>query len=318
MVKPFEQKYGVTVKPTYVGTDAELVAKGATQKGTYAIINVGSSTRAREAAAGAIQPLDVSRLTNWKNIYAPLKPPYFLKGKLWGVPADWDVNPFVYDPTVLKTAPTSYKVMWDPALKNKVGLWNEISLIYIGANVLGMDKKRPADAPGGVFNLSDKQLATVKAKMLTLKGQVRAMWSTGGDVIQLFANKEVAAAPAWNYIYQQLKLKKAPVAKATMTSSGGVAWVDGPGIGAGISSECKDMAYNWINWVTSPQMQAKMATSTGYSPANPKARAYMKPGDYAATFSQTSKAVKTAIVRLDPARPDVYQRVTEEIVNGLS
>lgn len=317
-VKPFEKKYGVKVKATYVGSDAELVAKGATQKGTYAIMNVGGSTRGRQVAAGAIQPLDPSRLTNWKDIYAPLKSPYRLNGKLWGVPSDWDVNPFVYDPTVLKKPPTSYSIMWDPVLKNKVALWNEISLIFIGANVLGMDKKRPATAPGGVFNLSDKQLETIKAKMLTLKGQVRAMWNTGGDAIQLFANKEAAAAPAWNYIYQQLKAKKTPIAKATLKSSGAVAWVDGPGIGAGVSTECKDMAYNWINWVTSPQMQAKLGLSTGYSVANPKARKYMPAAEWAKSFAQTSKAVKTAIVRLDPARPDKYQQITEEIVNGLS
>ena len=317
-VKPFEKKYGTKIKATYVGADADLISKlvaGGTKQ--YQVVNVGSATRARQSAAGVIQPIELNRLTNFKQIFPFLKPAYVLNGKVWGVAQDWGVNPFVYNKTVFKTPPKSYNVMWDPKLKNRLALWDSDQLIFIGATVMGYDKF-PPNKPGGIFDLTDKQLAALKAKMLTLKPQVRAMWSTGGDLIQLMAQNEVDGAPGWNYIYQQLQAKKFPVGQVSFADNGANGWIDGLGITTGTKGACYDMAYNWINYMTGAVAQATMAKATGYGAANPNAKKLMSAALIKSTLlDNPAKLIKGSIIKVDPKRPDVYLRVAKEITNGL-
>jgi putative spermidine/putrescine transport system substrate-binding protein/spermidine/putrescine transport system substrate-binding protein len=319
VVKPFETEHGVKVNATYVGSDAELVSKAAVEKGRYQVINVGSATRQREKDSGSIIALDTSRLENYANIYDFLKPAYELDGKTYGIADAWAVNPFLWNTDKIKEAPDNLEdAMWDPRLKGRLALWNEVSLIYLGASVLGIPSEHPdATAEGGVFNLTDEQLEQVKDKMITLKPQVRAMWETGGDLIQLFANGEVDGSPGWNYMYQQLTAKKFPIGQKPMGDAG-AAWIDGLGIGAGNSKACEDLAYDWINWVTSPENQAALAKATGYGVGNQQAKEHMDADLISSTMmTDPDTLMKDAIFRLDPARPDAYQRVVEEIVAGL-
>lgn len=319
VVEPFQEEHGVTVNATYVGSDAELVSKAGIDKGRYQIVNVGGATRARMIEAGAVQPLDISRLEHWDEAYEELKAPYEVDGEYWGFPDAWAINPFLFDTEVLPEAPaTLEEALWNPALKGRLALWNEVSIIYLGASVLGFDKEQEdQSAEGGVFNLTDEQLEQIKEKMLTLKPQVRAVWSTGGDLIQLFSNGEVDGSPGWNYIYENLKSENFPVGQARYGDAG-AAWVDGVGVGADISEDCVDLAYEWINWVTSPENQATLAKDTGYGVANKNAIEFMDEGLIEQTMmDQAEELLPKQILRLDPVRPDVYQKYTEEIVAGL-
>lgn len=311
-VEPFEKKYGIEVKPTYASSDTELVAKAATQKGAFPVVSVNGAVRGRQAAAGAIQPLDVSRLEHYDGAPQALRDALIIDGTTWGTPQNWGVNPFIFDPKVVDAADaTSYEVLWDPALEGKVALWNEISLIYIGATVLGFNDD--------VFDLSDEQLEQIKEKMLTLAPQVRTTWNSGGELVQLFTNGEVAASPGWASIYTQLdKDRPGEFEQAIFDDSGANAWVDGLGIGADISEGCEEAAYAWINWMTDPEMQATLVEETGYGPAQPAAAEFLSPELVKATgVERADELLGKGIVRVDPARPDVYQRVTDEIVAGF-
>ena len=313
-VKPFEKQYGVKVTASYISTEDQELAKMATG-GTklYDVVIVASDNRQAMKDAGVIKPLDTKRLSYFKNIFPFLKPAFNLDGKTWTVASDWGVNPFIYNTKTLKKQPTSWNVLWSPALKNQVGIWGDYSLIYIGASVLGYDKN-----PKGIFNLSDAQLQAIKKKMLGLKPNVRKIWSTGGDLIQLFANGEINAAMGWNYVYQQLTAKKFPVRQVVFKDMGGQGWSEGPALSVGIKPECEDLAYKWINYLTSPKVQAKLAAVTGYTPANSTSGRFMSKAlikqtgmDHPTTFA------KGAIIRLDPVDRQKYVKIAEEIQAGL-
>ncbi|HST39637.1 MAG TPA: extracellular solute-binding protein [Conexibacter sp.] len=311
-VRPFEERYGIKVKPTYASSDTELVAKAATQRGAFPVVSVNGAVRARQAAAGAIQPLDVSKLEHYDGAPQQLRDALVIDGETWGTPQNWGVNPFIYDRASLSADEvTSYDVLWNPALRGKLSLWNEISIIYIGATVLGFNDD--------VFDLSDDQLEQIKERMLTLAPQVRTTWSSGGELVQLFTNGEVAASPGWASIYTQLEREGGGrFAQAVFDDSGANAWVDGIGIGAEVSEPCKEAAYAWINWMTDPEMQATLVEETGYGPAQPDAARFLS-RELAETSGATraEELLRKGIVRTDPARPDVYQRVADEIVAGF-
>lgn len=311
-VRPFEERYGIEVKPTYASSDTELVAKAATQRGAFPVVSVNGAVRGRQAAAGAIQPLDVSKLEHYDGAPQKLRDALVIDGETWGTPQNWGVNPFIYDRSALRADEvTGYDVLWNPALRDKVSLWNEVSLIYIGATVLGYNDD--------VFDLSDEQLDEIKERMLTLAPQVRTTWSSGGELVQLFTNGEVAASPGWASIYTQLEREgDGRFAQAVFEDSGANAWVDGLGIGADVSEPCKEAAYAWINWMTDPEMQATLVRETGYGPAQPDAARFLSP-ELAEQSGATraEELLRKGIVRVDPARPDVYQRYTDEIVAGF-
>jgi spermidine/putrescine-binding protein len=72
-------------------------------------------------------------------------------------------------------------------------VWDDLSTVYMAAQVLGYDKPDP----GHLYNLSDEELDAVKKKLIELKPNIRKMWSTGGELTNLFENHEVVIAMGW-------------------------------------------------------------------------------------------------------------------------
>jgi len=65
-----------------------------------------------------------------------------------------------YDTTVFAQAPESWNVLWDAKYRGKISVWDDLSTVYMAAQVLGYDKPDPSQ----LYNLSDEQLDAVKRK----------------------------------------------------------------------------------------------------------------------------------------------------------
>ena len=96
-----------------------------------------------------------------------------------------------------------------PEDQGKISVWDDLSTVYMAAQVLGYDKPDPAH----LYNLSDAELANVKKKLLELKPNIRKMWSTGGELTNLFQNHEVVAAMGWPLMTNQLRKRNFPWAR---------------------------------------------------------------------------------------------------------
>ena len=94
----------------------------------------------------------------------------------------WGPNPLIYDTTAFSQPPESWSMLWDPKYRGKISVWDDLSTVYMAAQVLGYDKPDPSQ----LYNLSDEQLEKVKKKLLELKPNIRKMWSTGGELTNLF------------------------------------------------------------------------------------------------------------------------------------
>ena len=75
------------------------------------------------------------------------------------------------------------------------------------AQTLGLDD--PNDR-SKLYNLSDEDLAKVKAKALELKPNVRKYWATAGDMTQLFQSGEIVAGEGWPLMTAQLRGGRVP------------------------------------------------------------------------------------------------------------
>jgi spermidine/putrescine-binding protein len=285
----FEGQYHCKITASYMGSSDELMAKlRGGSAGNYDVISPSSDVATSIAMAGLAAPLDLSKLPNYGQLSPQLTslPLVRVKGQVFGVPFMWGPDPLIYDTTAFPQPPDSWSVFWDPKYRGKISVWDDLSTVYMAAQVLGFDKPEPSQ----LYNLSDEQLEAVKKKLLELKPNVRKMWSTGGELTNLFQNHEVVAAMGWPLMTNQLRKINFPVGE-TIPKENTTGWIDHLMIAAG--SENKELAQQFLEYMIGAEVQKKVTDITGYTPANPQAAQYM-----------TSEQVKS--LHLDDV--DNYQR----------
>src|ERR1700733_9447191 len=272
-VKSFEVQHHCKVTASYMGSSDELMAKlRGGSAGNYDVISPSSDVATSIAATGLAAPLDLAKIPSYSQLSPQLTslPLVRANGQVYGVPFMWGPDPIIYDTTAFPQPPDSWNVMWDPKYKGKVSVWDDLSTLYMAAQVLRYDKPDPSQ----LYNLSDAQLDAVKKKLLQLKPNIRKMWSSGGELTNLFQNHEVIAAMGWPLMTNQLRKAKFPVGE-TIPKENTTGWIDHLMITAG--SENKELAYKFLAFMIEAQTQKKVTDITGYTPANPQAAQFMTP-----------------------------------------
>ena len=272
-VKAFEEQNHCKVSASYMGSSDELVAKlRGGSAGNYDVISPSSDVATMISKAGLAAPLDLSKLPSYQQLSAKLRDMPLVKanGNVYGVPFMWGPNPLIYDTSAFPNAPDSWASLWNPKLQNKISVWDDLSTVYMAAQVLGYDKPDPSH----LYNLSDQELDAVKNKLLALKPNIRKLWSTGGELTNLFENHEVVVAMGWPLMTNQLRAAKFPVGE-TIPKENTTGWIDHLMITAG--SDNKDLAYKFLEYMIEAHTQKKVADVTGYAPANAQAAQFMSP-----------------------------------------
>lgn len=267
----FEEQYHCKVSASYMGSSDELVAKlRGGSAGNYDVISPSSDVATSIATAGLAEPLDLSKVPSYSQLSPQLTSMPLVKtqGKVYGVPFTWGPNPMIYDTTVFPKPPESWSVLWDPKYRGKISVWDELSTVYMTAQVLGYDKPDQSQ----LYNLSDAQLDAVKKKLLELKPNIRKMWSQGGELTNLFQNHEIVASMGWPLTTNQLRKINYPVGEV-IPQENTTGWIDHLMITAG--SENKELAYKFLEYMVESQTQKKVTDVTGYAPANPQAAQFM-------------------------------------------
>ena len=272
-VHDFEVSHHCTVSASYMGSSDELVAKlRGGSASNYDVISPSSDVATMIASSGLAEPIDVSKVPSYGQLSERLRkmPLVRVDGKIYGVPFTWGPNPLLYDTSVFSAPPPSWAVLWDPKYKGKMSVWDELSTIYMAAQILGYDKPDP----GHIYNLSDDELENVKTKLLALKPNIRKMWATGGELTNLFQNHEVVAAMGWPLMTNQLRQVGFPIGE-TIPKENTTGWIDHLMITA--ASEHKDLALEFVEYMSEAATQKKVSDITGYDPANPSAAQFMGP-----------------------------------------
>jgi len=139
-----------------------------------------------------------------------------------------------------------------------------LSTVYMAAQILGYDKPDPNQ----IYNLTDEQLEAVKHKLLELKPNVRKMWTSAGELTNLFQNHEVIVAMGWPLNTVELTRAHFPVGE-TIPRENTTGWIDHLMITS--ASENKDLAYQFLEYMVQAKTQKLVAGVTHYTPANPQA-----------------------------------------------
>jgi putative spermidine/putrescine transport system substrate-binding protein/spermidine/putrescine transport system substrate-binding protein len=272
-IRPFETKFHCKVSAAYMGSSDELVAKlRGGSAANYDVISPSSDVATTIATAGLAASLDLSKIPSYTELMPALTSLSLVKngGNVYGVPYQWGPNPLLYDTNAFKTPPDSWSVLWNPALRGKVSVWDDLSTVYMAAQVLGYDRPDP----GALYNLTDDQLSKVKTKLLELKPNIRKMWSTGGELTNLFEGHEISIAMGWPLMTNQLRARKFPIGE-TIPKENTTGWIDHLMITA--QSQHRELAYELIEYLSEAAVQKQVSAVTGYLPANPGVASLISP-----------------------------------------
>ena len=266
-VHAFEESHNCKISASYMGSSDELVAKlRGGSASNYDVISPSSDVATMIASSNLAAPLDLAKIPSYSQLSERLRalPLVHLNGNVYGVPFTWGPNPLLYDTTVFPKPPESWAVLWDPKWKAKISVWDELSTIYMAAQLLGYDRPDPSH----LYNLTDTELDNVKKKLLELKPNIRKMWATGGELTNLFENHEVVAAMGWPLMTNQLRKANFPIAE-TIPKENTTGWIDHLMITA--ASQNKELATEFLEYMIETKTQRAVTDITGYDPANPQA-----------------------------------------------
>jgi spermidine/putrescine-binding protein len=270
-VRAFEESHHCKVSAAYMGSSDELVAKlRGGSASNYDIISPSSDVAASIARAGLAAPLDLSKLPSYSQLSQKLRDLPLVKanGQVYGVPFMWGPNPLLYDTSAISQPPDSWAVFWDPKYKGRVSVWDDLSTVYMAAQILGYDKPDPSQ----LYNLSDEQLAAVKKRLIELKPNIRKIWSTGGELTNLFENHEVVLAMGWPLNTNDLRKSNFPIGE-TIPKENTTGWIDHLMITS--ASNQKELAHSFLEYMIQAKTQKLVTDRTHYTPANPSASQFL-------------------------------------------
>jgi len=270
-VHDFEATHRCKIVASYMGSSDELVAKlRGGSASNYDVISPSSDVATSIVKAGLAAPLDLVQIPSYPQLSSKLRESSLVKAndQVYGVPFMWGPNPLLYDAKALAQAPDSWSVLWDPRYRDKISLWDELSSIYMAAQILGYDKPDPNQ----LYNLSDDQLLAVKKKLIELKPNVRKFWVTGGELTNLFQNHEIVLAMGWPLNTVQLRKLNFPIGE-TIPKENTTGWIDHLMVTA--ASKRKDLATQFLAYMAEAKTQKLITDVTHYTPANPGAAQFM-------------------------------------------
>jgi putative spermidine/putrescine transport system substrate-binding protein/spermidine/putrescine transport system substrate-binding protein len=306
---PFERACGVKVNATYMGSSDDLVAKlrgGGAQ--TIDLISPSSDAVTQIIQAGLALPLDLSRVPSFNDLMPSFRALKVARkdSVVYGEPWAYGPNPLIYDSSKVSPAPASWAVLWDDRFRGRISLQDDIASLYMVAQLLGLDD--PND-PAKLYNLSDADLARVKAKMLELRPRVRKYWATAGDLTQLFQAGEVVLAEGWPLMTHQLRQARFPAGEV-IPQEGTTAWADHWVLTSGAKN--LDAAYAWLEYAAQPFTQKLLYDVTRYIVAHPGAKAYMTPDEAKSQHDIAEYGARVNFWQWGTRR-DTYQEIWNEV-----
>jgi len=273
-VKPFERNTGCVVHTKYAGSSDEMVTlmrQGG--GGQYDMVSASGDATLRLISGGNVRAVNIDLIPEWKNFIPQLRSPSHntIDGVHYGVSLQWGPNSLLYNAKSVTPAPTSWAAIYSKKYKGAVTVPS--NTIQIADAALYLSKTQPSLGISDPYELTESQLNAAVSLLKQQRPLIKKYWTGAADEAELFKSGDAVIGAAWPIATTTLEAAKVPV-KEIIPSQGATGWADT----WMISSHTKHLncAYKWINWVSTPQVQAQQASSYGETPANRLACPYME------------------------------------------
>jgi putative spermidine/putrescine transport system substrate-binding protein len=226
-------------------------AQGEAKKTLWDVIDTPPSNCLRGGKEGLIEPLDLSKLPNVRNMPAAYRTPYSVAYEFYS-------SVIGYNKKNLKKVPQTWAEFWDVknfpgvrALRNDPMSTLEAALLSDG---VPRDKLYPLDVDRAYKRLEQ------------IKPNIAVWWTSGGQSAQLLADGEVDMLMIWNGRASAVKKSNPDVAftynDGLLQNTQLCILKNAPNYAA---------AVKFLNEAVSPELQANLPLYIDYGPGNPAA-----------------------------------------------
>ncbi|MEX0983489.1 MAG: extracellular solute-binding protein [Actinomycetota bacterium] len=260
LLDPFEAANpDVSVRTAAFSSADETITK--LQSGFVAdVVNVCVEDTGRMVASGLLQPIDTTRIANWDRMFPAFREldGVAVDGQVYLVPMVGGTSGIMYNEDAIPDGVTSYADAFSEEFAGRIGLDDDpLTGVAVAAMALGIQDP---------LNLTEDQLAQVKAFLIEKKPLLRALFKGDSDVSQLFGAGEIdIAIPGYKGSTETLQGEGLPAA-FSLASEGQLTWTCGYSIGANAANV--DAAYALISHYSQPETQAWQAENFFYLVSN--------------------------------------------------
>ncbi|MDX2228271.1 MAG: extracellular solute-binding protein [Leptolyngbyaceae cyanobacterium bins.349] len=260
VIRDFEQQFNVKVEfKTYIGGEQMLQFFNQSPRGTFdALISDGEYVQ-KLVALKALDALNPETLPEIKNYYPEYQnfPGFILDGKTMAAGTRCGVYGIAYNKKILQPSEVrSWNVLFAPELQGKVGLFDW----YLP----NMGNASMALFPGNEnpYKLTDQQLQQVAYWMVKLKPSVSLVTSSVQDINNAFINGNIVAGPVGDWVILGAIAEGKTDFAAVVPDEGAIRWSEAAAVCA--DSKNKDLALEWVKYMTLPKTQAALANAKAY------------------------------------------------------
>ncbi len=275
LIEPFEQANGVKVNlKEYEGTGTALSIIEQSQPGDWDVLVVDGIDVPRVVDAGILAPMPADALPT-----ADLFPEIVMAdkqtrdGQTYAITEKFGYNTISYNKD--KVDPADMKdmsVIWSDKYKGRIAIY-DYYLPVIGMVAVGLGKQTAA--------LTADDLPATKEKLFAMKGVAKQVGEVVSSQTALATGEVDILVGGGEWVTAGLSAEK-PELDWVLPDQGGVRWSQSIGVFA--ASQKQELALKFVQYILSPEGQARLATSSCYwaMPANAKAGAVLTDAQKAA------------------------------------
>jgi len=264
-VHPFEQQTGCQVNAKIADTSDQMVALMKT--GQYDGVSASGDATLRLIYGGQVAPVNTSLVPNYKTISPFLKDRAWnsVKGQMYGIPHGWGANLLMWDPSSVSTPPDSWSVVFDKSSQYAGKVTAYDSPIYIADAALYLMATKPSLGIKDPYSLTSKQLDAAVALLKTQNANVGEYWANYLKEVSAFESGTSVIGTTWQVIANTINADGKTKVQTVYPKEGATGWSDTWMVAA--KAAHPNCMYKWMDFITSPSINAQVAEWFGEAPA---------------------------------------------------
>ena len=275
LIEPFEKANDVKVNlKEYEGTGTALSLIEQSQPGEWDVLVVDGVDVPRVAAAGILAPLPEGALPT-ADIFPEvvMAEQQTIDGKTYAVTEKFGYNTISYNKEKVDPADmTDMSMIWSDKYKGKIAVY-DYYLPVIGMVAVGLGKQ--------TAELTEADIPTIREKLFAMKAQAKQVGEVVSSQTAIATGEVDVLVGGGEWVTAGLSAEN-PALDWVLPEQGGVRWSQS--IGVFKDSKKQDLALKFVQYILSPEGQARLATSSCYwaMPANAKAGEHLTDAQKAA------------------------------------
>ncbi len=286
-VTPFEKQTGCQVNVKIGNTSDEMVQL--MRSGQYDGVSASGDATLRLIYAGDVAPVNTSLVPNYESISSFLKDKSWnsVDGQMYGVPHGWGANLLMYNIQTVTDAPNSWSAVFDDASKYKGKVTAYDSPIYIADAALYLSKTKPELGIKDPYSLTPEQLDAATDLLKKQRENVSEYWSDYTKEVQAFESGTSVIGTTWQVIANTIGTDNKVQVNTVLPKEGSTGWSDTWMVSA--KAAHPNCMYKWMDWITSPEVNAQVAEYFGEAPAQTKACERHREKDFCDIYHATDE-----------------------------